>query len=61
MIIGKKITELRKKYNPDDIFKKPKEEETVSSENLSLIEYKPNTIFDKIKEFIKNLFKKLQK
>ena len=53
--------ELRKKYNPDDIFKKPKEEETVSSENLSLIEYKPNTIFDKIKEFIKNLFKKLQK
>lgn len=53
--------ELRKKYNPDDIFKKQKEVESVSSENLSLIEYKSNTIFDKIKEFIKNIFKKLQK
>lgn len=53
--------ELRKKYNPDDIFKKQKEENNVSSENLSLIEYKPNTIFEKIKNFIKNIFKKLQK
>jgi len=53
--------ELRKKYNPDDLFKKQKEVDSVSSENLSLIEYKHNTIFDKIKEFIKNIFKKLQK
>jgi len=52
--------ELRKKYNPDDIFKKQKEVNNVSSENLSLIEYKPNTIFDKIKNFIKNIFKKLK-
>lgn len=53
--------ELRKKYNPDDIFKKQKEVNKVSSENLSLIEYKSNRIFDKIKEFIKNIFKKLHK
>ena len=53
--------ELRKKYNPDNIFKKQKEENNISSENLSLIEYKPNTIFEKIKNFIKNIFKRLQK
>lgn len=52
---------LREKYNPDNLFKKQNEENQVHPENVSLIEYKTNTIFDKIKEFIKNIFKKLQK
>jgi len=52
--------ELMQKYNPDDLFKKQKEINVDSSENVSLIEYKKNTIFDKIKDFIKNIFKKFK-
>lgn len=56
--------ELREKYNPDDIFKKRKQQEieTESTEEISstsnqMIEYKEN-IFSKILSFIKGLFKR---
>ena len=52
--------ELMQRYNPDDLFKKQKEVNISSYENLSLIEYKKNTIFDKIKDFIKNIFKRFK-
>ena len=52
--------ELMQKYNPDDLFKKQKEIDEIPSENVSLVEYKKNTIFDKIKDFIKNIFKKFK-
>lgn len=50
--------ELLKKYNPDNLFKKREETKVVLSEEVSLIEYKKHTLFDKIKMFIKNMFRK---
>ena len=50
--------ELIKKYNPDELFKKKEEIRVDTSDNVSLIEYKKSTIFDKIKDFIKSIFKK---
>ncbi|MBR3249550.1 MAG: hypothetical protein IKF83_02495 [Clostridia bacterium] len=54
--------ELREKYNPDDIFKKKKQQE-IESENIDeinnssyqMLEYKEN-IFSKILNFIKRMF-----
>ena len=52
--------ELREKYNPDNIFKnrKSNEEQPIAKEeSVAMIEYK-ETIFTKIKEWFKNLFKR---
>ena len=51
--------EKRQKYNPDNLFKKDKiSEENNNSENVYLVEYKKVTFFQKIKQFIKNFFRK---
>ena len=50
--------ELLEKYNPDNLFKKREETKVVLSEEVSLIEYKKHTLFDKIKMFVKNMFRK---
>lgn len=50
--------ELLGKYNPDNLFKKREETKVVLSEEVSLIEYKKHTLFDKIKMFVKNMFRK---
>lgn len=51
--------EIREKFNPENIFKKAKEEETVSEiENTSLIEYKEEKWYTKILKWISNIFKK---
>lgn len=46
--------ELRKKYNPDNIFKRYKQENTIKNE-VSLIEYK-ESIFKRFINKIKNIF-----
>ncbi len=57
----KRETELRKKYNPDNLFKNQKlQEETVSQEveeNTSLIEYSENNLFKRIIQKIMSFFK----
>lgn len=54
--------ELRDKYNPDDSFKtKQKNIETNHSQQTAMIEYKELSIFQRIKEFIKNIFKATKK
>ncbi len=54
--------ELRDKYNPDDLFKtKQKNIETNHSQQTAMIEYKELSIFQRIKEFIKNIFKATKK
>ena len=49
--------EIRKKYNPDNIFKNKKEETVVESTNLP-VEIKKETFFKKLISFIKGLFNK---
>lgn len=55
---------LREKYNPDGIFQNNINEiskiENTSLANNSMIEYKKETIFDKIKKIIKNILKPIQ-
>ena len=54
--------ELRDKYNPDDLFKtKQKNIENNHSQQTATIEYKELSIFQRIKEFIKNIFKATKK
>ena len=54
--------ELRDKYNPDDLFKtKQKNIETNHSQQTAMIEYKELSIFQRIEEFIKNIFKATKK
>ena len=48
---------LREKYNPDNIF----QNRNISSSNTAMIEYKRDTIFNKIKNFIKKYIKNNQK
>lgn len=48
--------ELRKTYNPDNLFKNKQEEKKVST-NLP-VEVKPPTIFERFLTWLKNLFKK---
>lgn len=51
-----------KKYNPKEIFKNKQNNITEEKEeNVSMIEYKEFSIFQKIKEFIKNIFKATKK
>lgn len=47
---------LREKYNADNIFKN-KRQEISMTENTSIIEYKKENIFYKIKNFIKKILK----
>ena len=47
------------KYNPDNIF--DKNDKKVSQEKFDLIEYKEETIFDKIKNFLRKLLFKIKK
>ena len=49
--------EKKEKYNPDDIFKKHKEEKAIENTNLP-IEVKKETFFKKLINFIKGLFNK---
>ena len=49
--------ELRKKYNPDNIFKNKQEETVVENTNLPM-EIKKETFFKKLISFIKGLFNK---
>ena len=54
-------SELREKYNPDNIFKNRKKEGTISENNISersIIEYTEKNFFQKIFEKIKHLFKR---
>ena len=50
--------DLRAKYNPDDLFKRKNNENVSSNQQTSMIEYKKDTIFVKIKKFILKLVKK---
>ena len=47
----------REKYNPDNIFKDKKEEKVIENTNLP-VEIKKETFFEKLINFIKNLFNK---
>lgn len=59
---------LREKYNPEDAFKtkQKQEQEQIENEisareiqkNVAMIEYKKETLIDKIKKFFANIFKK---
>lgn len=50
--------ELRGKYNSDKIFQnKTPDKGNISLSNTAMIEYKKENIFNKIKNFIKNMFK----
>ena len=53
----KKQKELREKYNPDNIFKNKKEDLTCKTKTLP-IEKKQDSIFKKIIDYIKSLFRK---
>lgn len=51
--------ELREKYNPDNIFKdKQKNIETNHLQQTAMIEYKKDSLFQKIKKFIVIFFKR---
>ncbi len=50
--------ELREKYNPDNIFKKNREEIEPSNEEIAMIEYKEQSFLKRLFEKIKSLFKK---
>ena len=57
----KKQEEIRKKYNPDNIFEnKTKKEYTNIPENKAIIEYKKESIINKIMNKIKSFFRKKQ-
>ena len=47
--------ELRKKYNPDDLFKNKKAEQ---KEQVSLVEVKIEKWYEKLFSFLKNMFRK---
>ena len=56
--------EKLEKYNPNEIFKNKQNNIIISEEkeeSISMIEYKELSIFKKIKEFIKNIFKATKK
>lgn len=56
----KKEEEFRKKFNPDNMFKKKEKENIVNIEenNTALVEYKESSFIQKIMNKIINLFKK---
>lgn len=49
--------ELREKYNPDKLFKNKQKEVKEKIEEIAMIEYKEDSLFTKIKEFILNILK----
>lgn len=51
---------LREKYNPDNLFKNKKKTNAnvFSTQQMSMVEYKKDTIFTKIKKFILSFVKK---
>lgn len=49
--------ELREKYNPDNLFKNKQKEVKEKIEEIAMIEYKEDSLFTKIKEFILNILK----
>lgn len=49
--------ELREKYNPDNLFKNKQKEIKEKIEEIAMIEYKEDSLFTKIKEFILNILK----
>ena len=49
--------ELREKYNPDNLFKNKQKEVKEKIEEIAIIEYKEDSLFTKIKEFILNILK----
>ena len=52
--------ELRQKYNPNDIFKNKQKEYNYEKEkaNVAMVEYKKETLIEKILKFFKSRFKK---
>ena len=50
--------ELREKYNPDNIFKKNRQEIEPSNEETAMIEYNEQSFLKRLFEKIKSLFKK---
>ena len=51
---------LREKYNPDNIFKHRKNDnkyDITTNNEIAIIEYKKNSLFTKIKRFIKQIFR----
>lgn len=50
--------ELREKYNPDNLFKNKQRVVEEKIEETAIVEYKEDTIWTKIKRFLKGLFKK---
>lgn len=53
--------ELREKYNPDNLFKNKQRVVEEKIEETAMVEYKEDTIWTKIKRFLKGLFKKNNK
>lgn len=50
---------LREMYNPENIFQSKKEQSCeIVQENVSVVEYKKENLFNKIKNFIKGIFNK---
>lgn len=57
---------LREMYNPEDVFKTKQKQEQIENEisseeiqeNVAMVEYKKETLIDKIKKFFANIFKK---
>lgn len=60
----KKEEELRKKYNPDNLFKKKETEQKIeepqknTAENTALVEYKEEKFFEKLIKKIMSFFKR---
>lgn len=50
--------ELQEKYNPDNIFKRNKEEIKENNQETALVEYKEQTFIRRLFEIIKNIFKR---
>lgn len=48
--------ELREKYNPDNLFKNKQRVVEEKIEETAIVEYKEDTIWTKIKRFLKGLF-----
>ena len=49
--------ELQEKYNPDNIFKRNKEEIKENNQETALVEYKEQTFIRRLFAIIKNIFK----
>lgn len=54
----KEKQELLEKYNPDNLFKNKQNENTINTQEVSLVEYKKQGIFKRILDKITKFFKK---